>query len=448
MSEPITIPEIQDFFLNLFAPDKTPETNVILVLVTGAGTQLIPWILQPGASRSLMRASVPYATSALQKTLQYGSNKVIIDKYVSNEIAYLMACASKRDATNDYLSTSGNLRVLGNINVIGIGLTAAIVTNRPKAGPHECIVAFESGNTHGCMSIQMSKGARTRDEEDYVCSRLALELICIASGKETLRRDFLLEGEEIHYVQEDIPDVIDSIRARETSMALFVQKPGLSTCDELTLNDFKSYSNITLPEGSLVYPGSFNPLHEGHIALIISTILSRGWSLDPSAKNAHPSVVFEISVVNADKPSLDRDEIIRRIKQFTDLNPLLKESGLINYCVCITSVPFFLAKSNIFGNCSFIIGADTCIRILDSKYYGNSEFALVDSLGRINQNNCNFIVGGRVDSNGTFQTADTILSSVLAKRVLYSDRLKAMFSSVPDFRVDLSSSQIRERGNP
>jgi nicotinic acid mononucleotide adenylyltransferase len=445
MSESITVTDIQGFFLNLFAPDKTSETNVILVLVTGAGTQLIPWILQPGASRSLMRASVPYATSALQKTLQYGSNKVIIDKYVSNETAYLMACASKRDATNDYLSTSRNLRVLGNINVIGIGLTATIVTNRPKAGPHECIVAFESGNTHGCMSIQMSKGARTRDEEDYVCSRLALELLCMASGKETLRRDFLFEGEEIHYVQEDIPDVIDSIRAGETSMALFVQKPDISDIQESILDNFKTYSNITLPEGSLVYPGSFNPLHEGHVALIIATILSRGWSLDPSAENAHPPVVFEISVVNADKPSLGRDEIIRRIKQFTDSNPILKKSGLINYCVCITSVPFFLDKSNIFRECMFVIGADTLSRIINPRYYGNNEFALVDSLGRINQNNCKFIVGGRIDSSETFQTADTILSSDLAQTILYSDSLKSMFIAINEFRFDLSSTQIRQK---
>ena len=143
-----------------------------------------------------------------------------------------------------------------------------------------------------------------------------------------------------------------------------------------------------IPKDSLVYPGSFNPLHEGHIALVkaaLDKLKASRRSLqneeeDEEEGSSHPPVVFEISVTNADKAPLLKHEILKRLSQFTELNPLFKAYGISNFCVCITSEPFFIDKSNIFRGSNFIVGADTLSRLINPKYYNNSEALMISAL--------------------------------------------------------------------
>jgi hypothetical protein len=85
-----------------------------------------------------------------------------------------------------------------------------------------------------------------------------------------------------------------------------------------------------------------------------------------------PLVVFEIGALNADKPPLPREEIVRRLSQFdVESNPLLAQYGITNFAVSITSEPLFLEKSYIFKGCHFVVGADTMVRLVNSKYYAD-----------------------------------------------------------------------------
>jgi Nicotinic acid mononucleotide adenylyltransferase len=65
---------------------------------------------------------------------------------------------------------------------------------------------------------------------------------------------------------------------------------------------------ISSSDGKLevIFPGSFNPLHEGHIAI-------RGYA----EKFLEKDVFFEICIQNADKPQLSYESVVAVIKTFT-----------------------------------------------------------------------------------------------------------------------------------
>ena len=86
---------------------------------------------------------------------------------------------------------------------------------------------------------------------------------------------------------------------------------------------------------------------------------------------------------------------------------------------------------------TFVGGADTAARLLDPKYAGSPE-ALARSLEDIRDNDCDFIVAGRLDrATGEFIRPLAVLA---AAGPLAAGRL---FRELPEFRVDLSSTDIR-----
>ena len=136
---------------------------------------------------------------------------------------------------------------------------------------------------------------------------------------------------------------------------------------------------------------------------------------------------FELSVVNVDKPDLSEAEVAQRVKQFSGFGMLY-----------ITRAATFWAKALLFPNATFVVGFDTANRLIDPKYYGGDIEERDEALRTIASCGCRFVVGGRLDANGAFQTwtGDGV-----------PRELRDLFVSLAeaDFRVDVSSTELRSK---
>jgi nicotinic acid mononucleotide adenylyltransferase len=174
---------------------------------------------------------------------------------------------------------------------------------------------------------------------------------------------------------------------------------------------------LSAPPPLLVMPGSFNPLHAGHMTLA-----------RVAEELKQLPLAFEISVINVDKPPLAGDAVRQRVAQFAWKSP-----------VELTRAPTFVEKSRLFPGTTFVIGADTAERLVAPKYYGDDEVRMYAALEEIADSGASFLVAVRTDAAARVRT----LSDIPVPR-RYAD----LFSEIPEhrFRLDISSSEIRARG--
>ena len=169
------------------------------------------------------------------------------------------------------------------------------------------------------------------------------------------------------------------------------------------------------PGGTAVLPGSFNPLHEGHRRLAAV-----------AAEITGGEVLFELSVTNVDKPPLKEAEVRRRVRQF---------AGKAR--VVLDRAPTFVEKARLLPARAYVGGWDTAVRLVEPRYYGGSEEAMLAALAELRALNCRFLIAGR-ELEGSFRTlADVAVPA----------GFEALFEAIPErrFRSDLSSTRLRER---
>jgi len=204
-------------------------------------------------------------------------------------------------------------------------------------------------------------------------------------------------------------------------------------------------------ERGLMLPGSFNPIHCGHIGMLKAAEEITGLR-----------GVFELSAVNVDKPDISEEEIIRRASSIRDIP------------VALTRAPRFTQKAKLFPNTTFVLGHDTAERLIE--YAQDGEWDV-----HAPQRSCfhilgtSFLVAGRQLRCGTekfqtleivgagddrahrarlqnLQTLDNAAGAVprrsrfqTLEKLVLPVGFESLFESIPEskFREDISSTALR-----
>jgi hypothetical protein len=355
----------------------SPRSGVIAV--TGGGALLLSDLLTvPGASATVLEANVPYAGAALANFIGAAPEQ---------------ACSVE---TACDIAMAGWIRALALDSAapqhrFGLGCTASLATTARKRGDHRVHIALQTLAETRTWSLTLAKGTRDRLTEERLVADIALTALAESFGIDTQLRPALRDGESIGTELAPAPPQWgDILLGRERAVPV---------------------NESTTP--SVLFPGAFNPLHDGHLEMARYATNLFG-----------TPVAFEICANNVDKPPLSYIALRRRIAQFESTTP-----------VWITNTATFIEKARQFPGVRFVVGIDTLKRIADAKYYGGDPARLAAGVGEIADLGCRFLVFGRKAGNRFVTIDDVVLPAAL----------RSLCTAVPEaeFRADISSTRMR-----
>jgi nicotinic acid mononucleotide adenylyltransferase len=359
----------------------------LAMIATGGGSLAIPHLLTtPGASSAVVEALVPYARESVDRLL--GGPQ---ESYCSSRTARRLAMAAWQRTRGLHVPPK---------QAMGAAVACSLRTLEPKRGEHRIFAATQTIAATVAASIVLEKNARSRGEEEKLAAALLLELVGQACSGQVGRplEGLLRPGERVESVREEAtPEWQELLAGRRR--AVCVGPADSPTADE------------TAP-ARLIFPGSFDPLHEGHrlMARIAEEIAER-------------PVEFELSIENVDKPCLDYVELRARSSQFAGQS------------LWLTRAATFLEKLLIFPRSTFVLGADTFVRLADPRYYGGSQEAADRAVQTIAENAGGLIVFGRI-RDGVFEEPGQLRAPQTLRDIAY-------FVSQREFRLDISSTDLR-----
>ncbi len=353
----------------------------VVLEFAGAGSLALAWLHGVGgSSRTVLEATDRYAAASLVEAVGFTPQS-----FASPEVAEALAARAYARAR----------RLAPAEPVAGVGCTAAIATDRTKRGEHRACVALRSVLGTTSYTLVLTKGLRTRGEEESVVSSLILAAVARACGVNAPALP-LVEGERVK---------------ERFAPAEALRRLEVGEIDLLAVTPDGRLETGVKP-GAAILSGSFNPLHEGHLELaeVASGVLGR-------------HVLFELPLVNADKAPLKPTEAERRAAQF---------AGLAT--VVLTRAPLFSQKATLFPGGVFVVGADTAARLVRPEFYGG-EAQMRRALGELRAAGCRFLVAGR-HYDGRFTTLRDLELSAAPD---------GLFEEIAplSFRRDVSSTQKR-----
>ena len=555
-------------------PKSCNPPRLCLAIAGGGSPALSALTSTPNASRTLVEGIVTYdrrsfadfvgshpppasadVVSKLTAGDGVGRRNSSGFSFSSGTAAHLLASAALHRALQ--LSPSlGQMR-----DCAGVGCASALVSQgRPdKMSRAHVVVMSSDGGTvqkdvvlskekeaEGGMTGTSSSTRRTRREEDELVGGVILSSVLEAATGESfmVAEDLGLDrdGDDVETVAVNSGDAstnvvegaAESIVTGRTDAVVLIPNSAKDHPD----SSFAALGHPVLPPNPLIFPGSYNPPHIGHVALAqaavktmmrkraeehknkaiqsnpteeivsswgkLSSTLSDNtdgpaptlapissfmeasthgsvWGAadhegDDESQWSQPTVLFEMSLTNADKPPMEVSEATRRINMFDrcldtggDDEPMQDVSMPDDWGVLLTSAPLFVQKVGILGQyvapssasipfldefgaakarrkMTFIIGTDTMVRIINPKYYGDSIDDMVAAVREMGEAGVHFVVGGRLEQGKGANEQPKFITGEEELESLPTD-VRDMFTIIQeeDFRLDLSSTELRKR---
>lgn len=290
-----------------------------VLTVTGGGSGIFDTLLtKGGASSWFLEGNIPYTSEATDAFLGYKP-----DKYCSDRTARRLAVKSYQRAIGYGVKPE---------EAQGIACTATLRKQEERAGRrHFFHIALHSLLKTQSWECEFYPDFDRQEQERLV----SYALQSVVTGEELL----------LKYRPFDV------VEKKETDVYGYKQ----------VLNYEVPYTLITgdifgLDKEPIIYSGSFNPMHKGHIDII-------NWC----NKYLKHKPYIEISAINPDKGTLD----------YIDINPRIRDiSNSVGNSIAgiiISKLPYFQLKIWTYKSPQFLVGTDTFNRVFNPKYYNEND---------------------------------------------------------------------------
>src|SRR5436189_993031 len=145
----------------------------VALAITGGGSGAVGELLRvPGGSRLMIEAQVPYDERALATLLGFAPAQAC-----SSDTAIAMARTARARATGLVPPEAK-----GGADLVGLGATAALVSDHPRKGEHRFHIAFANAAGIAHCTCVLAKGRRDRAAEEDLVSRAIVLWLARACG--------------------------------------------------------------------------------------------------------------------------------------------------------------------------------------------------------------------------------------------------------------------------
>lgn len=333
--------------------EKLKAANVNIHLVAtggGAGFQNELWG-EPGSSAYLSGASFPYSPEEQEEFLGF-----MPEHFASEENAIDLASAAYMKAYK-----------FGGKNPVGLSVTASVASEKEHRGDHRVYTCLMTNDKVITTHHTMVKGVGTcqRSKDGYDCDSLAFFT--------------LLDGLDIAQCSTTgKPDYKD---ATQLATDRFFLRPYFESTG-------KRFAKVPVNFDYAIYPGAFNPPHEGHFGVA-----------EAVRQDYFRETVFEITARPPHKDPLTVQQCLQRAK-------LLR----CNNRIFTVANPYYIDKARANPGVPLILGADAMVRMLDPKW-GLDTKAMLQEFYELGTD---LYIAGR-EVNGKWMTMADISNSMIFK---------------------------------